>query len=235
MNKFKKNIVMKWRLEIITGLHIGGGKEGVKIGGTDNPVIKTFVKYKRNENDPGTIVEMPYIPGSSVKGKIRYLLETAYKGQEDKEKLIKKLFGVGASEKENESSDKGNEYYPTRLIIRDAYPTREWIEKLVMEDIYEKGTEIKPENSIDRNNGGANPRFIERVIPGLEFELETIITVFEGDDEKALISLLNEGISLLRDSYLGGQGTRGYGRIEIKNENVEERDIMWYEEKMNMG
>ncbi|MGC9123801.1 MAG: type III-A CRISPR-associated RAMP protein Csm3 [Thermoplasmata archaeon] len=228
MNKFKKNIIIRWKVEVITGLHIGGGKEGLKIGGTDNPVIKTFVKYKRNKDDSGILIEMPYIPGSSVKGKMRYLLETTYKGQEDKENLIKKLFGVGASEKENE-------HYPTRLIIRDAYPTNEWIEKLVLEDIYEKGTEIKGENFIDRNTGKATPRFMERVIPGIEFELETIITVYEVDNENDLIQLLNDGIALLRDSYLGGQGTRGYGKVEIIKKDVEERNLNWYEEKMNLG
>lgn len=228
MNKFEKNIIIKWKIEIQTGLHIGGGKEGIKIGGTDNPVIKTWVKYKRNDGDSGTLVEMPYIPGSSIKGKMRYLLESFYKNQDEKNQLIKKLFGTGASEKENLSG-------PTRLIIRDSYPTNEWLEKLVLEDIYEKGTEIKGENNINRDTGQANPRFTERVIPGIEFYLETIISIYEGDNYEALINLLNEGIDLLKDSYLGGQGTRGYGKINVIQVEKEERDINWYEKNSTAG
>jgi CRISPR-associated protein Csm3 len=219
--KFKKNIILKWRVEIKTGLHIGGSKEGVKIGGTDNPVIKTYIKYKENENDEGVLIEMPYIPGSSIKGKMRHLLESSYEGQNDKLNMISKLFGRPAEEKEKEP-------IVTRLIIRDSYPTKEWIKKLVLEDVYERGLEIKGENKIE-NNGSANPRFIERVIPGVEFDLEAIITVYEGDDENGFINLLKEGTELLKDSYLGGQGTRGYGKIEIKWLGKEERELEYYE------
>lgn len=228
MNKFEKNIIIRWRIEIQTGLHIGGGKEGVKIGGTDNPVIRTYVKYKNTENDPGTTIEIPYIPGSSVKGKMRSLLEAFYANQSDKIQLIKKLFGVGASEKDVNIG-------PTRLIVRDSYPTTEWLKKLVTEDIYERGTEIKGENKINRENGRADPRFIERVIPGIDFDLETIVTIYEGDDENALLNILKEGIELLQDSYLGGQGTRGYGKVKISQQNREDRDIVWYERKALAG
>lgn len=231
MNKFEKNIIIKWKIEIETGLHIGGGKEGIKIGGTDNPVIKTWVKYRnrKNEKDPGTLVEMPYIPGSSIKGKMRYLLESFYKNQNEKIKLINTLFGISVEAKEKDSLG------PTRLIVRDSYPTIEWLEKLVLEDIYEKGTEIKGENNIDRDKGKANPRFTERVIPGIEFDLETIISIYEGDNYEALIDLLNEGINLLKDSYLGGQGTRGYGKVNIELIGKEERDTNWYERNATFG
>jgi CRISPR-associated protein Csm3 len=121
----------------------------------------------------------------------------------------------------------------TRLIVRDSYPTKEWIKKLVLEDVYERGLEIKGENKIEKD-GSANPRFIERVIPGVEFDLETIITVYEGDDENVFIDLLKEGMKLLKDSYLGGQGTRGYGKIEINLDGQEERELDYYE-KIDQG
>ncbi|MGC8981793.1 MAG: type III-A CRISPR-associated RAMP protein Csm3 [Minisyncoccia bacterium] len=227
MNKIQKNLIINWKIEVLTGLHIGGIKEGVKIGGTDNPVIKTYVKYKKNENDKGTLIELPYIPGSSIKGKMRSLLEYYYYGQEDRMDLIKKMFGVSPNEKnENDSSQK----YFTRVIFRDAYPTIEWIEKLATEDIYQKGIEIKGENNIVRETGMANPRFIERVIPGIEFQLETILTIYEGDDENALLNMLKEGFKLLQDSYLGGNGTRGYGKIKVEQiGEPAERNISYYE------
>ncbi|MGC8657150.1 MAG: type III-A CRISPR-associated RAMP protein Csm3 [Thermoplasmata archaeon] len=222
MNKFKKNIIKEWKIEVQTGLHIGGNKEGVKIGGTDNPVIKTFVKYKAEETDKGTLIEIPYIPGSSIKGKIKYLLESFYYSNQDQKKIIDKLFGVGASESTHEQS---------RLIVRDAYPTDEWVRKVVDDNIFQKGTEVKGENNINKNNGRANPRFIERAIPGLEFKLDMVITIYEGDDENSLISLLNMGVHLLEDSYLGGQGTRGYGKVKMTLINTYERDAKWYEEQ----
>ena len=46
-----------------TGLHIGAGDTEMRIGGTDNPVVKNPLDNR------------PYIPGSSLKGKIRSLLE----------------------------------------------------------------------------------------------------------------------------------------------------------------
>jgi CRISPR-associated protein Csm3 len=232
MNKIQKNLIIKWKIEILTGLHIGGIKEGVKIGGVDNEVIKTYVIYKRNENDKEkTQIELPYIPGSSIKGRTRSVLESFYYGQKDREDLIKKLFGISPSDSENDSEN--SKEYDTRLIFRDAYPTLDWIEKLVTEDIYQKGTEIKGENQIDRKTGKANPRFIERVIPGIEFQLDTVLTIYEGDDEKALFNMLKEGFELLQDSYLGGNGTRGYGKIIIEQiGEPEQRDIKYYEGKL---
>ena len=50
-------------IEIVTGLHIGGNNDEIKIGGIDNPVIKN------------PLTNEPYIPGSSLKGKIRSLIE----------------------------------------------------------------------------------------------------------------------------------------------------------------
>ncbi len=50
-------------IEALTGLHIGGTADSIDKGGIDNPVIKNPVT---NE---------PYIPGSSLRGRIRALLE----------------------------------------------------------------------------------------------------------------------------------------------------------------
>ena len=51
------------QIELVSGLHIGSGNAEMHIGGTDNPVIKN------------PVTNQPYIPGSSLKGKMRSLLE----------------------------------------------------------------------------------------------------------------------------------------------------------------
>ncbi|MFN4227892.1 MAG: type III-A CRISPR-associated RAMP protein Csm3, partial [Candidatus Ratteibacteria bacterium] len=58
----KGKIIIKGFIEVKTGLRIGGTTTGLKIGGLDQPVIK----------DP---LGRPYIPGSSLKGKLRSLIE----------------------------------------------------------------------------------------------------------------------------------------------------------------
>jgi CRISPR-associated protein Csm3 len=185
-------------LEVKTGLHIGGIKETVKIGGLDNPVIK--IRDGKHY--------LPYIPGSSIKGRLRSLLEEKYG---DKDDLIKKVFGSQPGD--NKEIGRGS------VIFRDAYLENK--ESYFDENgnlIKEKLFEIKPENKIDRKSGKAeHPRFIERVVPGTKFRLEIVI-MYENDQElKRMKELLKEGFELLQDSYLGGSGTRGYGKVDVSD------------------
>ncbi|MCW1304937.1 MAG: type III-A CRISPR-associated RAMP protein Csm3 [Candidatus Parvarchaeota archaeon] len=195
--KFKKSIKIEGKLKVLTGLHIGGIKEAFKIGGLDNP----FIKIKKVGE-----AEEPYIPGSSLKGKIRCLLEL----EEGKEELcscgncmICKLFGPHKSEKKE----------PSRVIFRDAYLEENCRGKEILE--------IKPENIIHRCKGTAeHPRFIERVVPGTVFKVEILLNVFEDDNEKEMLEKLKHGFELLQENYLGGSGTRGYGKVDV-NEIIE--------------
>lgn len=207
---FKKNIVLNLEIEVITGLHIGGSNEGLKIGGSDSPVIVTETEYN------GRKITVPYIPGSSIKGKMRSLLLTIY-GVRDGDKMkfssehtdLDRVFGQPAME-----DNASGEINRTRLIVRDALPTEESI-KNVMES---SGTffEIKGENTINPITGRATPRFMDRVVPGIKFRGEIIIQILDGDEEKKFLNYINEGINLIQDSYLGGQGSRGYGKVKIK-------------------
>lgn len=189
-----ESIKIKGKIKIVTGLHIGGIKESFKIGDVDNPVIK----IKRGKK------EEPYIPGSSIKGKIRFLLEK----KENKQDICKcnnceicKLFGSGGDEKSI-----------SRAIFRDCYLIdTEYMKEL--EDL----TEIKPENTINRKELRAVPRFIERVLPGLEFDSEIVINFLDGDDKVKLLGKLKEGFELLQENYLGGSGTRGYGKVDVSD------------------
>ncbi|MFG1391034.1 type III-A CRISPR-associated RAMP protein Csm3 [Acidiplasma aeolicum] len=212
MDKWEYNIVFKLDIETKTGLHIGGSNEELKIGGTDNPVITTEYNYK------GEFIELPYLPGSSIKGKIRSLLE-AVSPQNDRN-IIDKMFGYKSDSKEEEDRR-------TRLIIRDAFLSDDDIEKYKNNEL--RITEIKGENTIDPLTSRANPRFIERIIPGIHFTTNIIIMKYENDNENDMKRILNEGINLLEDSYLGGNGTRGYGVVSLKLEEDQVKRFDYYE------
>src|SRR3989339_341232 len=90
--KFLANIIIRGKIECLTGLHIGGSKDKLEIGGVDSPVL-------RNPQN-----RMPYIPGSSLKGKLRTLLEYSMgvvsdNGDVSTDERIVRLFGIGADEK----------------------------------------------------------------------------------------------------------------------------------------
>jgi CRISPR-associated protein Csm3 len=109
---------------------------------------------------------------------------------------------------------------PTRIIVRDSHLSEESKEK-IQERSIESGSylELKAENAINRNNGTAeSPRFMERVPAGLTFNLEIILQIFEGDDEKFLKETILKALNLVEESYLGGSGSRGYGQVKFEGE-----------------
>lgn len=204
MYKILANIILRGKIECLTGLHIGGSKDKFEIGGVDSPVIR----------DPNT--NYPYIPGSSLKGKMRTLLEFELgvvkqnnKGEAgpSDDPTITLIFGSSADE-----SQKG----PSRLIVRDCYPDEETIdmwEQLDTELLY---TEFKPENTIDRLTSAANPRFMERVVKGSKFNFELIYSIYNIDKEEGIkFKYVIDSLKLLEHSSIGGSGSRGYGQIKI--------------------
>ncbi|MEA5461605.1 type III-A CRISPR-associated RAMP protein Csm3 [Arcicella sp. LKC2W] len=206
--KLKKKIIIQGKLTLLSGLHIGDSKENVEIGGVDSPIIR-----RKNNNQP-------YIPGSSLKGKIRSLLEvamganadTSFKKYSATSIIIAQLFGWFGNENHT-----GN---PSRILVRDAILTAESADLLERSEFTDMPySEVKFENVIDRLTGTAKNggiRQIERVPAGAEFDIEFVINVMEDSDETAFISLLKSGIALLEHDYLGGSGTRGYGQVSIK-------------------
>ena len=187
------------KIKVVTGLHIGSGNTEMHIGGTDNPVIKNAVT---NE---------PYIPGSSLKGKMRSLLRL-YTGGNDNGENVVKLFGSPAG---------SDTVKPACLSFWDCFLTEDWkktIDKKQM--LY---TEVKMENSIDRTTGTAtNPRNTERVLPGSEFDFK--LTVKQYDDEDVLPLVLGT-MKLLEMDALGGSGSRGYGRVKFEELKIDGKDI----------
>ena len=201
MSQLEKLTDIKGKILVKTGLHIGCGTEGVEIGGIDNAVVKD------------AMTGLPYIPGSSLKGKVRSLLEiTRGIRSGDKSKPcscgecdICRVFGTTARD---------SEVGPTRAIFRDAFLSEESLE--LLDDRNLLATESKSENSINRITGTAlNPRFTERVIPGLEFDFRITVRVFQGDGSVST-DLLKEGLGMLQEDALGGSTSRGYGKIEFR-------------------
>lgn len=227
--EFVGNFILRGKFECLTGLHIGGSKEKLDIGGVDSPVI-------RNPKD-----RLPYVPGSSLKGKLRSLLEYGLgvvpigknangkdiTGSVSSDALIVRIFGIGANEKDPESDDFIKELRdigPSRLIVRDSHPdmhTQTWWGKLDSELQF---TEIKSENGINRVTSAANPRFIERVAAGSRFEFEMIYSVFriqENEDAAVLeaanadLDNLRMALFMLEHNFIGKSGSRGYGRVQF--------------------
>ena len=201
MEKLVKKIKIQTSITLVTGLHIGGSSENVEIGGIDNPVIKLATR----ENQP-------YIPGSSLKGKMRCLLEQAAgASQVGMNSEVNNLFGI--TENKNLKTDN----QPSKLIVRDAMLTEESKESLLACNSLDMPyTENKWENVIDRTKGVAeHPRQSERVPAGAVFNAEFILNIWDDDNEEELMALFEKGIRLLENDYLGGSGSRGYGQIKF--------------------
>lgn len=214
MARLVKKIKINTTLELITGLHIGGSSENVEIGGIDNPVIKIATKDSQ-----------PYIPGSSLKGKMRCLLEQiAGTAKVGGDKEIDNLFG-GADAK-NPS--------PAKIIVRDAYLKKESENQLRnCENLDMLFTEAKWENVIDRVKGTAeHPRQTERIPAGVFFDVEFVINLSDSDKADDLLALLKKGIAALENDYLGGSGSRGYGQIMFSE--LTAQDIT-FDEKVKLG
>lgn len=194
MNYLKKMM----KIELLTGLHIGGNKDDFEIGGTDLPVIKI--------RKSGSKDSVPYIPGSSLKGKMRSLLEIS-RGKSDVcscgECEICVVFG--STGKEGKDGKRVG-----ALIVRDFYLEND------SDYVEEKFLELKTENTVERVTGKAkNPRFVERVVPGTVFKGEIVLRIFDETKSEQCKKTVDEALEMLQKDYLGGCGTRGYGQIKI--------------------
>lgn len=227
--KLEKKVFIRAEIELLTGMHVGGSSIGLAIGGADKVVVRN------------PITNLPYVPGSSIKGKMRSLLEKAtglidIKPDGNKwkapictkvEESLVQLFGAPA-----ESAGNAETWYaPTRLSVRDGALLNEAeLANAEATDMY--CTEVKTEVNIDRLTSMANPRNFERVPAGAKFGLEMVVDIYNSDVERNLdqqfFELLAMGLRLLHDDYLGGQGSRGYGQVRFVNLRVEEKTAADY-------
>jgi len=199
----KKSYELK--ITVQTGLHIGVGNDKMQIGGVDSAVIK----------DPSS--KLPYIPGSSIKGKIRCLLETEKYTDGELNEFINTCFGINNEYKKKMEKEEKKDYEtPTRIIFRDLKLDEESMKKFKSGKIT---TEFKTEIVIDRRKGTAKDgglRTIERIPPDTVFEGKLLIRYKDNEELKKIEKLLEEGIELLKTDYLGGSGSRGYGAVSIE-------------------
>jgi len=230
-------LILEGELHCETGLHIGAGKGSLEIGGSDNPVVKDALGH-------------PYIPGSSLRGKIRSLLEqfsgaavpselvylSRRKGQEVRihqsdrpDDDICLLFGRNAGRMERVTGEPVDSHNasPARLAVFDAPLEMESITVSMRENLDDELTEVKSENAIDRITSQANPRTLERVPAGARFRVRFIMDVL-CDEDAPLFGQFVQGLRLLEDDTLGGGGSRGSGRVRFANLKLIWRNREYY-------
>jgi CRISPR-associated protein Csm3 len=212
-------------LELVTGLRIGAGDSEMHIGGVDNTVIK----------HPHT--QSPYIPGSSLKGKMRSLLEwrsgavkehalgwneyqNASGSVQAEVKRILQLFGISGDAKL--SIEDNSTIGPTRISFWDCNLNPAW-EAQIREDNFSL-TEVKSENRINRISGVAeHPRQTERVPAGAQFDFRLSVKKLAGDGDDLLNTVL-QGMKLLELDSVGGSGSRGYGKVKFVKLQIDGAD-----------
>lgn len=239
----------KITLTVVSGLYIGGGDSGIRIGGVDNEFIKHPVK------------KQPYIPGSSLKGKVRSLLEyeagilpLRCNDEEQKGSSVSSTNGKNSDSKQKEkglplsfadyekSSGKqkekikkvlmlfgiaGTDFRPEIGITRLAFSDLELTETYKQNFKQDQSSvfEVKAETAIDRTTGTAKKgslRFTERVGEGVTFTGTISMKKFADDEKYDLENVLFKGLKLLMMDTLGGAGSRGYGRVKI---SFDDKDI----------
>lgn len=226
-------VIINGQIEAITGLHVGGSQGGIDIGGIDNYVIRD------------AITQQPYLPGSSLKGKIRSLLEKRYKliqnnkvgrayihtckSRNDFEKCeVCPVFGISAEEIKEKGKIDDRLITLTRIVVRDAHLQKQSIETLQKLKTDLQFTEVKTEVVIDRLTSAAVPRTMERVPAGALFDFEVIFSIYESEDVNRF-AVIPEGLQLLEDDYVGGLGTRGSGQVKFKQMNIFGRKVTDYQ------
>ena len=230
-------LILAGDLHCETGLHIGAGKGSLEIGGADNPVVKDAFG-------------LPYVPGSSLRGRLRSLLESAMgltspneliylskrRGQEvrihqsnrpDDEVCL--LFGrsPGRSERVEGDAVESRNATPARLAVYDAPLDPDSITPQMRENLDDEITEVKSENAVDRITSQANPRTLERVPAGARFRVRMVLDIL-CEEDKVLAARLLEGLRLLEDDALGGGGSRGSGRVRLANLTLSWRGASFY-------
>jgi CRISPR-associated protein Csm3 len=219
MIKLNKKILISGEVEALSGLLIGGSNTAMGIGGPDKMVIRNPISKE------------PYIPGSTLKGKLRSLLEISYGyikdvrmgnvkygPSDDPNHITTVLFGSARTDERQR---------PSRIIFRDG--------KLINGPEFVDNTDLpytesKTEVVIDRITSAAMPRTFERVPAGARFELNIVLNIFDGDNksESELLSHTLRGLQMLQDDYIGGSGSRGSGRVKFKITSITERTVDYY-------
>ena len=193
-------LVIEGTIVLKTGMHIGGSSDFSAIGAIDSPVVRD------------TLTRLPLIPGSSLKGKMRYLLAKELNNgillnepNNDQDEILR-LFGSSEKDKIRRARLKFNDIKLSNLAELETFNV--------------SSTEVKFENTIDRKTAVAKPRQIERVIAGSKFDFEIFYNLDDIKEVEKDFENIKQGFDLLEFDYLGGHGTRGSGRIAFENLSV---------------
>ncbi len=227
-------LILTGKIRAVTGLHIGGPEAELKIGGIDSFVIK----------DP---IGIPYIPGSSLKGKLRDILERKRQAEDSNFKFDHQSGTQANPVYRHECMDKDEKEWqevslkcpvcrlfgksrdsfniPSRLIVRDSFldqRSKEMLERIG------SFTEVKGENTLDRITSAANPRFIERIPPDTVFNFEMVYNIESTEDLKEDMNNLSSALQVLEDDGIGGHVSRGYGKVSFEEIKVTAKKIDFY-------
>ncbi len=234
--KLYGRIFIQANIKALTGLHIGGSGARMDIGGVDNEIIRNPLNNQ------------PYIPGSSLRGKMRSQTEKVLLGVRQNTDIGKNVRIHTCKTKTDFTANGGcpichifglpGEYdhsVPGRLLVRDVALTDTSIEKLNAAKTNLPFAELKTEVAIDRVTSAATPRNMERVPAGSVFgPAEFVFGIYEKEDFKRLEHVLN-ALQLVEDDYLGGSGSRGSGKVEFSDIKVFARSGSNYGERASFG
>jgi len=220
-------VLITAQIEAVTGLHIGGSSAGMEIGGVDKAVIRN------------PLSGIPYIPGSSLRGKMRSQTEKVL-GLAQNNKIgqvtihtckraddynrnggcpVCHVFGVPA-----EIDYSG----PTLLAVRDTPMSDASVKQLDKANTELRYAELKTEVAIDRVTSAATPRTLERVPAGTVFApAELVFGIYQKADFKRLKVVVN-ALQLVEDDYLGGSGSRGSGKVRFSQIQITARSHAEY-------
>lgn len=218
-----EKVFLRGTITALTGLRVGGNEQGLDAGGLENLVARH------------ALLDEPYVPGSSLRGKLRCTLErlhgvagpaagdgVVFGPADDLTHPVVQLFGAAAKDGPGLAS---------RVLVRDALLTEASRKRLARLRGVLPMTETKAEATIDRVTSAASARTVERVPAGAELRFELVLEVRAlpesapavpgrtgengwGRDED--LRWLLTGLDLLQDDALGGHGSRGYGRVKIR-------------------
>jgi CRISPR-associated protein Csm3 len=196
-----------------SGVRVGGSRDELEIGGIDNPVLREGPTHQ------------PYLPGSSIKGRMRSLLERYYNvplGGRDRNEphgctedscLFCKVFGP--------HKQTIHRHGPSRLIVRDAYLSSASNEAFQADE--KRIIDVRTENMVNRlSNTAQNPRPVERVARGTLFDLALTLRMMDGDPEPKIKRMVRRGLLLLAMDGIGSGISRGHGQISISIETPQE-------------
>lgn len=231
--KLLGHVTISGEIEALSGLHIGGTADSIDKGGIDHPVIKNPVT---NE---------PYIPGSSLRGRMRSLIEKKFGNplfpmtpevwmemyddlNDARKSQVCRIFG-------NSKSTPG---LPSLLNVRDALYTKKTKDRYMDHGL--PVTEAKMEIAVDRITAHALPRTIERVPAGARFDFSIVYKVQHDASWSDSLKNVSEDLKIIlwalqeieTHDGLGGNTARGHGQVKF---HLRTMSVMRYDSKGSEG